>query len=183
MGLAMAGTLVRHWNFVSNGLWELVFAVIALWFLALSIRFAFQHGIQGTDDAHVHHISHYLIHFVMACAMLYMYWLSVPTPRSNMSTSAGVALAGDPGLTLLLAAILFASAVWQLDSIARFAPRPRALVSASGPTTTVTGVGAMADERGGVHRDGAEPWLAPRLEIGCHIAMCITMGYMLILML
>ncbi len=26
------------------------------------------------------------------------------------------------------------------------------------------------------------PWLAPRLEISCHIAMCITMAYMLVLM-
>ena len=26
-------------------------------------------------------------------------------------------------------------------------------------------------------------WLAPRLEGACHIAMCVTMGYMLVLML
>jgi hypothetical protein len=27
------------------------------------------------------------------------------------------------------------------------------------------------------------PWLAPRLEGACHVAMCVTMGYMLVLML
>jgi hypothetical protein len=29
----------------------------------------------------------------------------------------------------------------------------------------------------------ASPWLAPRLEAACHIAMCIAMGYMLVLIL
>jgi hypothetical protein len=27
------------------------------------------------------------------------------------------------------------------------------------------------------------PFMAPRLEMACHVAMCFTMGYMLILML
>ena len=27
------------------------------------------------------------------------------------------------------------------------------------------------------------PFMAPRLEMACHVAMCVTMGYMLILML
>jgi hypothetical protein len=26
-------------------------------------------------------------------------------------------------------------------------------------------------------------WLAPRIEAGCHVAMCVTMGFMLVLML
>ena len=33
-----------------------------------------------------------------------------------------------------------------------------------------------------IHR-GSPAWLAPRLEAGAHIVMCVTMGYMLILML
>ena len=36
------------------------------------------HGLRGTDDDHIHHLSHNLIHMVMSCAMLYMYWLGMP---------------------------------------------------------------------------------------------------------
>lgn len=187
MGAAMAGMLVPSWNYVPNGLWEVIFALIALWFTGLSIQFVVQHGLKGTDDAHAHHISHYLIHMVMACAMLYMYWVGAPTAGSNMSMASRATSAGDPGLTLLLVAILFGSAVWQLDAISRFAPRQLSLVGASSGAATAGAGPYIADDDGasddGVADYAPQRWLAPRLEIGCHICMCITMGYMLILML
>jgi len=182
MGLAMVGMLVPRWNYVPNGVWEIIFSLIALLFLVLSIGFAARHGLKGTDDAHVHHISHYLIHMVMACAMLYMYWLGAPQAGSYMSMSSGAGSAGDPGLTLLLVGILFASAAWQLDAVSRFSRQPRALVSVSNAAATAGPGHAMADE-GEIPDDVSPRWLAPRLEIGCHIAMCLTMGYMLVLML
>ena len=50
----------------------------------------------------------------------------------------------------------------------------------SPPTTSSPGFPvATASPAGSV----PEPSRAPRLEMGCHIALCITMGYMLILML
>ncbi|MGO8860917.1 MAG: DUF5134 domain-containing protein [Acidimicrobiales bacterium] len=185
MGLAMAGMLVPRWNFVSNGVWEVVFAFIALWFLALSVRFVARHGVSGIDDDHVHHISHYLIHMVMGCAMLYMYWLGTPMDGSNMSMHAASGSAGDPGLTLLLVAVLFGSAVWQLDTISKYSPAQAAMATVGatwGPTGGEHASGCRTED-GNTNGDAVEPFLAPRLEIGCHILMCITMGYMLILML
>lgn len=176
MGLAMAGMLVPGWNVVAPGLWEAIFAVIALCFFALSVRFVTAHGLMGSDDDHVHHISHYLIHMVMGCAMLYMYWLGMPitTTLRPMSMSGPVTSAGDPGLTFGLMAVLLASAVWQLDSISHFAPRQLVAVQ--------TGAGVASPDDGGEGGDDGRPWLAPRLEIACHIAMCLTMAYMLVLM-
>lgn len=175
MGIAMIGMLVPRWNKVPNGLWEAVFGIIALYFGARSVRFVVRHGVAGTSDDHVHHLSHYVIHMIMVCAMLYMYWLGMPiiaSSGSSMSMSGPPQGAGDPSLTLFLIAVLLASAVWQLDSISRYSPH-----------LALSGVGS--DGRGSVQTSGDEieaPWLAPRLEIVCHITMCLTMGYMLVLM-
>ena len=132
----------------------------------------------------------------MALAMLYMYLAAVPA-----SGRAGTAVMAAPtgaaanfvGLPLLFVAILFASAIWQLDGLSRYAATGPDLVGVaslgpqggparaqSPPTTSSPGFPvAPASPAGSV----PEPSLAPRLEMGCHIAMCITMGYMLILML
>ncbi len=178
MGFAMVGMLVPRWNVVPDILWESAFGAIALWFLALSVRFVRRHGVEGTDDDQVHHISHYLIHMAMSGAMLYMYWLGTPlTAPSGAGTammSGPPAGAGDPGLTLFIIAVLFASAVWQLDSVTEFSPRQVALRTVDGELVGSAG--------GGNPGGGGSPWLAPRLEICCHIAMCLTMGYMLVLM-
>jgi hypothetical protein len=178
MGVAMIGMLVPRWNGIPSGFWEIVFAVIALYFVALSVRFVAVHGLRGIDDDHVHHISHYLIHAVLACAMLYMYWLGMPITTmsgTSMSMSGPPHGVGDPGLTLFLITILVASAVWQLESIGEFARQPRVAVGAGGAAMG----GAIGKAPEG---DDDRPWLAPRLEIGDHIAMCITMAYVLVLM-
>jgi hypothetical protein len=175
MGFAMVGMLVPRYNVIPNGYWEVAFAVLALWFLAKSIQAVGRSGVSASD--HDHSFSHYSIHMVMSCAMLYMYWLGMPiTARSGTSTmmSGPPVGAGDPSLTFLLIAVLFASAVWQLDGIGRFSPRRELVASAAGagfPDGTVALPG-----------NDARLLLAPRLEIGCHVAMCLTMGYMLVLM-
>ncbi len=179
MGFAMVGMLVPRWNVIPNAIWELVFGGIALYFLALSVQFVVKHGVRGTDGDHVSHLSHYSIHMVMGCAMLYMYWLGMPitAPSGTSSAMSGPPVGvGDPGLTLLIIAVLIASAVWQTDSMSQFSPaRQLAMSGAGGGATVVPTAGRTSgvDER---------PWLAPRLEIGCHVAMCFTMAYMLILM-
>jgi hypothetical protein len=177
MGAAMVGMLVPRWNVVPNGLWELVFGVIALHFLAQTIRIVAEHGLRGIDEDRLHHISHYMIHMVMACAMLYMYWLGMPNSGSGSSSmvmSGSHARAGDPILTLFLVAVLLASAIWQLDSIS-VKSSYRVTLSTVG---AAVGTGDLMEPAGGDER----PWLAPRLEVGCHIAMCLTMAYMLVLM-
>ena len=136
------------------------------------------HGIAGTDEDHGHHVSHYLIHMVMGGAMLYMYWLGTPLAGSaatTMAMTSGPPVgAGDPGLTLAFIAVLIGSAVWQLDSVTEFSPRQLALSTGGG---AITGGGPTGGSAANDH-----PWLAPRLEIACHIAMCLTMAYMLVLM-
>jgi len=173
MGAAMAGMLRPDLNLLANGLWEAIFSGFAVWFSWRSVSFLAQHGIRGRSDDHVHGISHYLTHLVRSCAMLYMYWLGMPITGSRgieMAMSGPPTSAGDPGLTLLLIAILLASAVWQLDAIGRFSPASELALRASGGAAPLP---AGADRR---------PWLAPRGEVACHVAMCLSMGYMLALM-
>jgi len=173
MALAMLGMLVPGWNVVPVGLWEVVFAGLAAYFLVMSARRSLVRGGDDTAMTPVHGIWHYLIHMVMALAMLYMYWLGMPVAHwssGNVSMSGPPMGTGDPALTALFLVPLLASAVWQLDASARFSQLDRPVLSALGAgsgTTTVT-----SDER---------PWLAPRLEKACHIAMCLTMAYMLVL--
>jgi Domain of unknown function (DUF5134) len=180
MGAGMVGMLVPRWNFVPVGLGEVVFGVMALYFLALSIRFMTS-GRGITTNDHAHHVSHYPIHMVMACAMLYMYWLGMPitSPSSGGMSMSSAASGGDPALTLFLIAVLVASAIWQLDSIERFAHRSLAVGAAVGAASDGSSTGSSGLSAA---RSDDRPWLAPRLEIACHIAMCVSMAYLLVLM-
>ena len=47
------------------------------------------------------------------------------------------------------------------------------------PESDVASDGGLASGGGRENRR----WLAPRLEMGCHIAMCVAMAFMLVLML
>ena len=171
MGLGMAGMLVPRLNLLPDGVWEAVFVAIALWFSWQGVRFVDAAGSASGRTASRTALSHYLIHLVMALAMLYMYLAAVPgrPDRGRPWSMTGPTGAGANfvGLPLLFVVILFASAVWQLDGLSRFAPSRPNLVAA----------GVVSDT------GSATTALAPRLEMGCHIAMCITMGYMLVLML
>jgi hypothetical protein len=196
MGTAMAGMFVSAVNFLPDQLWEVAFTTLGLWFVWKCYRFVGQRGIEGRDDDHVHHLSHYLTHLVMVGAMLYMY--AVATRPQGPSKDAGMAMNGASGATanfvglpLLFLVVLLASGVWELDGIGRFSPAPvEAGLAFAGPR----GVGwkpgdpATTDQRHAP--EGAapapspvRPWLAPRLEAGCHIVMCVAMGYMLVLIL
>ncbi|HUD16862.1 MAG TPA: DUF5134 domain-containing protein [Acidimicrobiales bacterium] len=170
MGVGMAGMLSSAINPVPRAVWEVVFTALVAWFVWRCYRFATRLGLEGQDPDHVHHLSHYLTHLVMAAAMLYMYL--VAAAPSGPSRDAGMAMNGATGTTadfvglpLLFLLVLLASGIWELDGIGRFSP-----ALSTGP---VASVGSIA----------TRPWLAPRLEAGCHIAMCIAMAYMLVLIL
>jgi hypothetical protein len=193
-GVAMAGMLDGTFKTLPNGAWEVVFGFFTLWFAARGARFVVRHGIAATDDDHVHHVSHYLSHLAMAGAMLYMFLEASPSgARSvtgSMSAMGGAGATSNlTGVTLLLVVVLFASAVWHADGLTRYTTdRPTlvgAAVSSSSPTTGArSGATTTATVSTTAAVDTDDPgWLAPRLEIGCHIALCIAMGYMLILML
>jgi hypothetical protein len=97
---------------------------------------------------------------------------------SSMSMTRPPGGAGDPSLTLLIIVVLFASAIWRLDSISRLSSPPQLALS------TVGGGGGGAGGGREVHPGAnVRPWLAPRLDDSNHVAMCLAMGYVLILML
>ncbi len=196
MGLAMAGMLVPRWNVVPDRIWMVAFGFVAFWFLALSGRFVLKHGLGGGGDGHAHLISHDLTHMAMACTMLYMYRLGVPVGSPGGTMTMGSAATTQPSymvLSLVLVMILLASAIWQLEAMGRLSP-PRLAVTAGVAPTRQGGAGGGEGGAPGTPRDLTSPnrtlpgaqqprWLAPRLEMACHVCMCIAMGYMLVLML
>ena len=111
-----------------------------------------------SQHQHPHDVQH-----VLGCsAMVYM--LGTMVPRGTEHAAAGhgdMAVAGLPGLALVLAVALFGGVVWSADQISGLAP---VAVLAGGATSS------------------AVP-LSPRLAACCEIAMGVTMGYMLIVLL
>ena len=188
MAFAMVGMLVPDWNVLPVPLWEVVFGVMALWFLAMAGMAVARHGIATLASGAGSHARHDVIHMVMACAMLDMYWLGMPMTGPSVGGASsgtgsmamsGASGGGDPALTLFLVVVLLASAVWQLDTVERRAPARRLAVavpagSGGRPAEAVAGSGTTPD---------VLPWQASPLEVGCHVAMCVTMAYMLVLML
>ncbi len=202
MGVAMAGMLVPALTILPTGLWEAFFAGLGAWFLWQSARFVARHLAAGAERD-LHHVSHYLTHLVMSCAMLYMYLVT----SAGGATSAGAmamggasgATANFVGLPLFFLIVLSLSAVWHIDSLSSISSNRPARVGTfglheelrTGGRTTAFGQTMIAEALPAAATDatpeGSElddpPFMAPRLEMACHVAMCITMGYMLILML
>ena len=142
MGVSMAGMLVSAINPIPSAVCEVVFVAVALWFVWKCLEFVARRGVKGRDEDHVHHLSHYVTHVVMAFAMLYMYLAA--------SRSTGSSPGGGMGMT----------------------------PAAGSPASS----GADDREEPGAKTQSRQ-WLAPGLKAACHIAMCVTMGYMLIVML
>jgi hypothetical protein len=201
MGVAMAGMLVPALQVLPTGLWEAFFVGLAAWFFRQSARFIARHLGDGEGD--LHHVSHYLTHLVMSCAMLYMYLAAAPAGGAmgaggmSMGGATG-ATANFVGLPLFFLIVLGASAVWHLDTLSSSSSKESLLIAAeglgvvgggrravaSGQTMLADPVSASARGRTTVASEMDDrPFMAPRLEMACHIAMCITMAYMLILML
>jgi Domain of unknown function (DUF5134) len=176
MGMAMAGMLAPSLKVLPNEAWETVFSVLAAWFAWRSVAFVARHGLTGRSSDRVYGVSHYLTHLVMSCSMLYMYLAGVPASADRV---VGMTMGPAPGtsdyvaLPLFFIVVLCASAVWHVDALGRFTPAQVALASGGGAAPgVVAGVG-NAEGR----------WLSPRLEMGCHIAMCAAMAFMLALLL
>jgi hypothetical protein len=201
MGVAMAGMLVPALRILPTGLWEAVFVGLAAWFFWQSARFVARHLGDAEND--LHHVSHYLTHLVMSCAMLYMYLAATPvaatTGAGGMSMGGATgATANFVGLPLFFLIVLAASAVWHLDTLSSSSLKESRLIAAgglevmgggrramaSGRTLLAEPMSTPANARTIVESDlDDRPFMAPRLEMACHVAMCVTMGYMLILML
>ncbi len=193
MGSAMAGMLVSDLNPIPVGVWEVVFSGLAGWFVWRCYEFVRDPGTDTQYDDHVHRLSRRLIHLVMAAAMLYMYLAAAPTRIGSGGSMAMGPAAGTTAdfalVPMVFIVALLASAIWQLDAIGRFAPsaRSRQLAEAFAPTgngsATITGHEASNEAPSTSAEVPGARWLSPRLEAGAHIVMCLTMAYMLVLML
>jgi hypothetical protein len=171
MGVAMAGMLVSGLRTLPAGMWAGVFAAGAAWFGWLTLK-----ARRAATTTSPWRCLHAAPHLVECAAMVYMFLL-LPTSASAAAAVRGAA-AGMNAMTispngsrfsflpLLLALFLIGYVVWLGDRLTGPAPAP-----ASGA-------------RGGVAGYGQSPRkLAPRCAVLCKMAMGITMGYMLVLML
>jgi len=178
MGISMAGMFVTKWAFGPSAVWELIFAALMVWFVVRSIQSVQRFGL---------HKPHEAIHAAMSFSMLLMYWFPMgATAAGGMSMSmASGAQKLDPGLGFVLAVMFFGSAIFTLASPVKGASHHGSHVLAyamaagegtGGPEEPVTG-----SEKSSSTLESAlnTPWL----EDASHIAMCIAMGFMLILML
>ena len=191
MGTAMAGMLVSDLNAVPSGAWEVVFAVLAAWFVWRCYQFVVDPSTGIGHDQHVHRLSRRLIHLVMSLAMLYMFLAASPSAvGSGGSMAMGAATGSATNFVLIPLAFivaLFASAIWELDRIGRLSPSSPAQSQVAPALASLGARGSDVSENSDVIDPAMDtpraPWLAPRFEATSHIIMCVTMGYMLVLML
>lgn len=202
MGVAMAGMLVPRLRVFWVGGWEVVFGAAAAWFAWHAVR-----GLGGRARSraaagrqHAHHVQHLLACLAMLYMLLAVTAAGVAAPR--LTSSAGVMSGGSarlPTLTLVLAFALLGYVIWTADQLTSPAAVAVAVGRAAGPGASEAGDGgrgrrhqggpAPAEESGSwatgaapAAHDGPPP-LSPRLATCCEIAMGVTMGYMLIMML
>jgi hypothetical protein len=191
MGTAMAGMLVSDLNPIPVGVWEITFSLLSGWFIWRCYQFVKDPSTGIGYDQHVHRLSRRLIHLVMSLAMLYMFLAAVPTAvRSGGSMAMGAATGPTTDFVLLplvFIVSLFASAIWEVDRIGRLSPAPISQDKTSLAFASLGGVSKSISADSNSMEQGGNtphtPWLAPRLEAVSHIVMCVTMGYMIVLML
>jgi hypothetical protein len=158
MGVAMAGMFVPRLSPLPDGAWEAVFAAAAAWFAGHAIRARRSNARAGRLCRHP------VPHLIECIAMVYM--LLAASGARPARTVTGMAMPGMggsagavgslPGLAAVLALFMIGYVVWAADQL-----------------TALT--------RGRI--TAGNQLLAPRLAACYKIAMSLTMGYMLVLML
>jgi len=175
MGVAMAGMLEPRLTAVPGAACGVVFAAGAAWFAWQAIRARGRSAV-GTRCAHP------APHAIESAAMVYMFvpigsWRSGHGPGMAMSGMSPGATTGNPAITLILALFMLGYVLSALD---RLAGLSRAAVTAQA-AASVSGQPAPASISYG--RRPGHPALAPRAAACYKIAMAMTMGYMLVMML
>ena len=191
MGVAMAGMLVPGLRVLWAGGWEIVFGVSGIVFLWRMARSFAARRRAGPAPLRAHDGQH-----LLGCsAMLYMLTATVPASAAGRDLAAGAmsGRTGLPVLALILAMALLGCVVWTADKITAMAPVAAlagmgTVADAGTFAGTVAGTGTVAgaagprlDARPTSHRRAVP--LSPRLAACCEIAMGVTMGYMLIVLL
>jgi Domain of unknown function (DUF5134) len=197
MGVAMAGVLVTRLRILPAATWEAVFAAAAAWF-AWRLLQPLRPGRRRAPAAAPWRSPHPAPHLVECAAMLYMFLVLPPSLAGHATAAAmgGMATAATASrfsfLALLMVLFMFGYVVRVADRLpirpsvlARVPAGPVPLAASAGATAAASAGGAPAPEdtpAPAATRPG-RPYLAPRCAALCKIAMGITMGYMLILML
>ena len=192
MGVAMAGMLVPALRVFWAGGWEVIFGAATVWFGWLAVREYRSRAALGRFRPH--HVQH-----VLGCAAMVYMFAAVTTAAKGASGSGMSGMGGAarfPTLALVFALALFGYVVWTADRLPALA-RVSALAAGAVPAAVARAVSAVpaAAVLAGTTPAGpdtspeaparryAGPPLSPRLAACCEIAMGVTMGYALILML
>jgi hypothetical protein len=197
MGAAMAGMLMPQLSLLPRMTWMVAFGAGTAWFGACALRSVSQSRFSWQCRYPVPHL-------IECIAMLYMLLAVRGAPQGTgmampgMGTSAS-APEGFPALAVVLALFMLGYVMWATDQLASLArartstqaiagaTQRRALVTAAAGGHAATTVGAPeAPAAARMPRPGpaaSQALLAPGLAGFGKIAMGITMGYMLILML
>jgi hypothetical protein len=188
MGVAMAGMLVSWLNPLPDGVWAVMFGAGTGWFGWRAWRS--RRGRAGVTASGQSPHRHHIPHLVMCGAMVYMLLAAgaVASATRPGMTMGGVATAGRfPLVALVLAVFMVGYVMWQADRLPALA-RPGAPHGAPAGTLALAAVAAGGGQAAQAHEPAPDPpsrqrVLSPRLGACCQIAMAVTMGYMLILLL
>jgi uncharacterized protein DUF5134 len=202
MGVAMAGMLLPRLSPVPAAAWETVFGAAAVWFACQAVR----GRIRQHTTASRSRCSHPVPHLVESAAMVYMLavlpgswpgWSGRAMAMPGMGGGQMPAGGSLSALAVILALFMIGYVLWTADQLTALVRAPAVAApgavqdQADTPDTAAVpiGVASMPDAPGAAgvsppaaHRPGG-PALAPRLAACYKIAMGLTMGYMLILML
>jgi hypothetical protein len=171
MGVAMAGMLAPGLSFAPPRLGQAFFVAAGAWFGYQYIRTRRGQALGPWRCPHP------LPHLIECVAMVFMFALPATAAATagvgmgGMGTALTGAAAGFSPLTLLLAVFMVGYVMWLANNLSALAP-----ATAGGTTTITTGNTSTTSTA----RTG---YLAPRCAACCKIAMGVTMGYMLIMML
>jgi hypothetical protein len=190
MGIAMAGMLVPGLTTLPNAAWEVIFALLAVWFGYRVVSDARSNGARALAGGHC------APHLVHSAAMLYMFLALAALAAGGAGGSGGSGMGSAsamealkyPTLAFVFALILIGYAAWDLDQLSgKRYRRAGASVSlagvtaASGPALAGPKPGALV---AGAVKSGDAAWLlSAGTTVGCRIAMGATMAFMLLIMI
>jgi hypothetical protein len=178
MGVAMAGMLVVGLRVLPARFWEAVFVVAAAWFAWQFVRV--RRGVPVSQWR----CPQPAPHLVECGAMVYML-LALPVVKAVASSADGMGGMTASATESRFSPLAFGLAVFMLGYAVRVADRmlvraPALAVAPAGQVGQAGQAGHAGCEGG---RAGASAYLAPRCAAMCKIAMGVTMGYMLLMML
>jgi len=212
MSIAMAGMLASGLTTLPSAAWEVIFALLAVWFGYRVVSDARSNGARALAGGHC------APHLVHSMAMLYMFLALAAAPGGPGMGGASASALKYPTLAFAFALILAGYTIWDLDQLSgkRYRRAGASLSLAGVPAGTVPALagaepgvlvsGALVSGDAVVSGDfpetarsearpaettdaGAAPagvtaWLlSTGTTVGCRIAMGATMAFMLLIMI